>query len=79
MKSQGASFVAFAFALFVPLIIWLLAIPNGAENPKNIPWVYLTCLACFAGAGWVTSKNWKFTCWSALVGGVMATLLCFAF
>ncbi len=79
MVSQSKGLGAAAVALIVPLLFWLLVIPNGGENPKNHVWVYLSCIAIAGACGWYLGKNLKFAAWFAFGGAVLATLLCFAF
>lgn len=71
--------VAIGVGLIVPLLFWLLVIPNGAEDPSNHIWVYLSCIAIAGGAAWFTGKNLKWAAWGGVIGAVLATLLCFMF
>jgi VIT1/CCC1 family predicted Fe2+/Mn2+ transporter len=79
MVNQSQGVAAFVVGIIVPVLLWVLFIPNGAENPANRIWVYLSCIALSAGAAWFTGKNLKWAATGGIVGAVLATLLCFAF
>lgn len=76
MKSQGASMLIWGFALIFPILLFIVIGDNLNERQPVLPFV--VCPVLFAGAAWLTSKNWKWVAWGAVVGLAEAALLVFA-
>jgi len=75
MKSQGASIVIWAFALFLPIIFFTVITDNLHESKPLLP--FIICPLLFAGAAWLTAKNWSWVAWGAVAGLAEAALLVF--
>ena len=75
MKSQGTSIVIWAFAMFLPIIFFTVITDNWNESKPVLP--FIVCPILFAGAAWLTAKNWSWVAWGAVAGLAEAAALVF--
>lgn len=77
MKSQGASILIWAAALFLPVLIFIVIGENLNERQPVLP--FIICPLLTVGAARLTTKlNLSFLTWSAIAGLAYAALLVFA-
>lgn len=77
MKSQGASFLIWGTALFLPIVIFILAGDNLNERQPVLP--FIVCPLLTVCAARLTAKlNLSFLAWAAIAGLAYAALLVFA-